>query len=207
MLQTNAYIIYCKYHKMHLKEPISHYNFIESIALTWLDEGKYGHKRQSSRRSQSVPIDSSISLSRRSARRTLYSLSTSSTTTREKVSPSSNTSSITITITRRIMKVIDLTLDPINGALRMQLDRSIFHLPQRNMKKYVGCQLHKWAAPLLNKYRRNMCHCSECKVKLCLQCFRDFHLIPNIIDEKQQISECIMNHYEELNDNYTASAN
>ena len=44
ILQTNAYIIYCKYHKMHLKEPMYHYKFIESIALTWLDEGNMALK-------------------------------------------------------------------------------------------------------------------------------------------------------------------
>ena len=87
MLQNNAYIIYCKNHKIHLKEQMSHYMFIESIALTWLDEGKYGPKRQSSSKSQSVTIDSSTSLSRRSAFRTLYSSRTSSTTTRGKVAP------------------------------------------------------------------------------------------------------------------------
>ena len=155
MLQTNAYIIYCKYHKMHLKDPMAHYKFIESIAMTWLYEGKYGPKRQSRRISQSVPIASLISLSRRSARRTLYSSSTSSNTTRGTVTPPSNTSSSTSTI--KSMKVINLTLDPINGALRMRLGRSIFHPPQQNMKKYVGCQLQKWGAPLLNKYKRNLC--------------------------------------------------
>ena len=41
MPQTNTYIIYCKYHNMHLKETIYYYKFIESTALTWLDEGKY----------------------------------------------------------------------------------------------------------------------------------------------------------------------
>ena len=44
-----------------------YYKFIESIAMTWLDEGKYDPKKQRSRRSQSVPIDSSISLSIRTA--------------------------------------------------------------------------------------------------------------------------------------------
>ena len=87
MLQTNGYIIYCKYDKMNLKEPISHYKFIETIELTWLDKGKYDPKRQSTRRSQSLPINSSISLSRRSAHRTLYSSSTSSSTTRVTVAP------------------------------------------------------------------------------------------------------------------------
>ena len=105
------------------------------------------------------------------------------------------------------MKVIDRTLDPINGSLRMRLDRSVFHLPQQKIKKYVGCQLYKWGAPLLNKYKINFCYCSECKLTLCLQCFREFHFIPNIIDEKQQISERIMEHYEDLNNNTTASSN
>ena len=62
MMQTNAYIIYCKHHNMHLKEPMYHYKFIESIALTWLYEGQYGPKRKSSRISQPVPIGSSIIL-------------------------------------------------------------------------------------------------------------------------------------------------
>ena len=105
------------------------------------------------------------------------------------------------------MKGIDPTLDPINGALMIQLDCSIFHLPQRNMKKYVGCQLHKLEAPLLNKYKINLFYLSECKVKLFIQCFRDFHFIPNIIEEKQQISERIMKHYEDLNNTSTASEN
>ena len=207
ILKTNTYIIYCKYNNIHIKEPMSHYKFIEIIALTWLDEGKYGPKRQSSRISQSVPIDSSIILSRISARRTLYISITSSTTTRGTVSPSYNTISSTSKITIKSMKVINLTIYTINGALKMRLDRSIFHLPQQNMKKYAGCKLHKWAAPLLNKYKINLCYCPECKVTIFLQFFRDFHFIPNIINEKQQIPKRIMKHYEELNNNSTASAN
>ena len=117
-MQTNAYIIYCKYHKIHLKDQISCYKFIENIALTWLDEVKCGLKRQSSSRSQSVPIDPQRSLSRRSARITLYRSSTSSTTIILTVVPAYKTSLRTSTSTRKIMKVIDLTLDPVNGDFR-----------------------------------------------------------------------------------------
>ena len=118
MMQTNAYIIYCKYHKIHLKDQISWYKFIENIALTWLDEVKYGLKRQSSSRSQSVPIDPQRSLSRRSARITLYRSSTSSTTIIVTVVPAYKTSLRTSTSTSKIMKVVDLTLDPVNGDFR-----------------------------------------------------------------------------------------
>ena len=89
----------------------------------------------------------------------------------------------------------------------MRLDRYIFHLPQQDMKKYGGCQLHNWAAPLPNKYKIKLCYCSECKVTLCLHCFRVFQFIPNIIDENQQISERRMKHYKELNNDYIPSTN
>ena len=37
MLQTNAYIAYCKYMKMHDKEHISHLDFCKKITFAWLD--------------------------------------------------------------------------------------------------------------------------------------------------------------------------
>jgi len=87
MLQTNAYIIYCKYHKMHLSEPMSHYDFIESIALSWLDEEHYGPKKKRKGRTnlQHKPP----------SRRRLYDSSSSSVTTRSTTSSTEDNSTST----------------------------------------------------------------------------------------------------------------
>ena len=37
MLQTNSYIMYCKYMEIHSQEPISHLEFCKRICLAWLD--------------------------------------------------------------------------------------------------------------------------------------------------------------------------
>ena len=187
MLQTNAYIIYCKYHKMHLSEPMSHYNFIESIALSWLDKEQYGPKKKQKGKRNLRPKPPSC--------RRLYNSSSSSVTTR------STTFSTEDTSTSKSIRVNDATLHPINGALKMRLDHTNFHFPLQNKKKYAGCQLHKWACNEITKYKRDLCYCSECKVTLCLECNKDFHSITNIVDKKEKIRKRILKNQEKLKKN------
>ena len=47
MLQTNAFVAYCKYMKLHDQTPITHLEFCKQIALAWLDPYNNWPKLQS----------------------------------------------------------------------------------------------------------------------------------------------------------------
>ena len=106
---TNTCIIYCMHHKMHLNEPVSHYNFVEIIVLTWLYK-KYGPKKQSIRKFQNLPSNSLRSLIRSSAWITMHVMNNLPTRTIGAVVQSSNSSTNSCTIPKR-------TFYPINTLL------------------------------------------------------------------------------------------
>ena len=82
----------------------------------------------------------------------------------------------------KAVKMTDKALDPYTGMLRYRLDHTLLHFPVPNKKVHANCQLHLWMTK--KKYRKQLMQCPVCNVVLCIECYRPFHVIPNLIDLK-----------------------
>ena len=71
------------------------------------------------------------------------------------------------------------TMDPYTGKLRCRLDRTLCHLPEQVKSEHVQCAMHSWLCKV--KKRSQLMHCRACDINLCLDCYKPFHQIPNII--------------------------
>ena len=70
------------------------------------------------------------------------------------------------------------TLEPVGGALRCRLGTSICHLPGDNLnqlkKRSLQCAFHRWANRKA-EFKKYIIMCKNCRVSLCLWCYRAFH--------------------------------
>ena len=194
-MMTNAYILYCKYHAMHLStNTVSHYDFIKQVALAWMDPTRYGPRKKNTetahqpnkKRGRSVVLDSSddeIEQPRclRSKKESLETSSTCSIATTSTVKTMRNT------------RINDESLDPSVGSLRCRLDTFTEHCPKHfdGAKRAMKCQLHRWARDRKGKEVRNakVLYCTGCNVSLCSKCWAVFHHRRDVIALKDQIAE------------------
>ena len=84
--------------------------------------------------------------------------------------------------TKRCMRITDASMHPYSGSLRFRLDRGLSHFPLPVKKKHSNCQLHMWTHKI--KYRKQMILCETCNVTLCVDCFKPFHVIPNLKNQE-----------------------
>ncbi len=43
---TNAYVLYRKFHTLHNRKPMTHYDFVKSVALAWIDKKTFWKRDQ-----------------------------------------------------------------------------------------------------------------------------------------------------------------
>ena len=193
VLLTNAYKVYCESHKMHQSDDaMTHYDFIKSVALAWLDrEANWPNKRKRKRTCISVDDTSLIinsSRSRRNQNKVNYKEPPGSSSSTE--SESSN-STIATAFLERNATLTTRALKP-NGKLKCRLNTYITHSPCPSNNKRAKCQLHRWARGRNEKEVRGgkaVVHCSTCRVDLCFKCWRTFHSCTDIIGMKEQIAK------------------
>lgn len=203
VLLTNAYKLYHNFHLQHQSFAVmSHYDFIKSIALAWIDQETYWPSRNSrKRRSEGVTIEDGCRSGRGRSRRSLH-LGTSSstgaivgggsTTASDDSTLTFSYSAINVPVTRnRNITMNNASLDPHKGSLKSRLNKSITHYPQRSKNKRAKCQLHRWARGRDAKEVRGtrVLHCPTCQVDLCYSCWRTFHECVNITEMKEKIAE------------------
>ena len=80
--------------------------------------------------------------------------------------------------------VTDKSMDPYTGKLRCRLDKKLVHWPVQIKTQHSQCQMHTWLYNV--KYRSQLMHCPTCNVNLCLDCYKPFHEIPNIIQSQDR---------------------
>ena len=82
------------------------------------------------------------------------------------------------------VKVTNGSLHPQNGALRCRLDRTLDHLPTNTCNKQPReCALHGWAS---GSRKKTYLRCATCNVHLCIDCYAEFHRIPELLSLKTQ---------------------
>ena len=83
----------------------------------------------------------------------------------------------------RTAKLYDNVLKP-DGALFMRLDTTKCHLAD-NAKGHSMCSFHRW---LVFDTQRDITNCETCNMNLCKNCFKYFHVTPDISSEKKSLS-------------------
>ena len=160
MLQTNAYVSYCKYMKIHDEDPMSHLDFCKKIAIAWLDPYNNWPKFQmtgaAKKRTEndSVGSDSSKVTTRSASKKQIKS--------------------------KRSRRFTDTTLNPIKGLLNDRLHQ-VQHWPVTDsVTSAAVCQLHRWATKGGERRRGNLFRCSYCEVTLCGKCFLTYHTVVDL---------------------------
>ena len=162
---TNCYVLYRKFYELHDRKPLTHYAFIENIALAWLKPSEFW---------QTAATENSQRPSR-STCTVVSSVATaaSSTTVSESVKARR-----AIKINKKNATFTENTLNPYTGALRCRLNHQLNHLPVPNDKRENNCQLHYMANK--TKVRAQLMKCPTCNVTLCLPCYKSFHEVANL---------------------------
>ena len=148
VLLTNSYKVYCDFHKIHQSnKALSHYEFIKSVALAWLDKENYWPKQRRRKRTSlemDDETDTSLVMKNNRTRRNLNS--TSCSTTCSTAAPSSSAESQSSKSTNETMvwrnaTINDKAVDP-NGSLKCCLNAYVHHSPCPSTNKRAKCQLH-----------------------------------------------------------------
>ena len=171
MLQTNAYVCYCKYMKMHDKSVMSHLEFCKQIAIAWLDPHNSWPRLKvviSTRRQNSEARSIASSVSTGMVTRSLSSK-------QEKK--------------KRARRFTDGSLDPTKGSLSDRLHQ-VQHWPLMDgVLDSASCQLHRWASGGGKRRRgQNLFKCSYCEVTLCERCFLTYHTVVDLLAVKKQLA-------------------
>ena len=214
LLLTNAYKLYCDFHKEHNSTAaLSHYDFIKSIALAWLDRERYwpmeARKRTRSQVAGGVQIRNDTAKRTRacSSRRSLSSSSSSSSGEWCSIASSSSAESqgrkrdSTVTVlaasvsstaatSLRNITMNENALHP-NGVLKCRLNGYLNHYPGPSHSKRAKCQLHRWARGRdgVEVRGKKVVHCSGCNVDLCFKCWRTFHQCTDVVSLKDEIAK------------------
>ena len=175
MLLTNCYVVYKKYMILHNKKPLSQYQFKYQVCLCWLDPS---HRPQLGKRrriqDQTACVKSVVA-----GQTLLDDISEITVSTR-------SSSGLTKSPPSRATRFSDKTLDPIKGSLKMRLDCTVEHWPTLQISEDSRCQMHAWATGG-SKYQCNIVYCQVCNAHLCLQCYRIFHCIPDLVGMKETL--------------------
>ena len=129
----------------------SHYEFMRDIFLAWIDPEKYWPELTSK---ISPSVQDSTSTKSRSFKKLKFK--------RKK-----NTS-----LTYK-------TLDPYNGSLCCQLNTKLNHLPKAPDTTEGSCAFHYFKKK--SKHRKQLMKLPVCKVILCLECYKTFHVTPDLM--------------------------
>ena len=131
--------------------PYSHYEFIREIFLAWIDPDKYWPEPTSKR---SPPVKDSTSTKSRACKKLKFK--------RKKNAP-----------------LTENTIDPYNGSLRCRLNTKLNHLPKAPDKKEGSCAFHYFKNK--SKHRKQLMKCPICQFILCLECYKTFHVTPDLM--------------------------
>jgi len=177
VLLTNSYIVYCRMMEMEKTKPLTHYEYLLSIARAWIDSDEEDMR----------------DIRRRNAKKRKHDAQQHAPppTTPASVSTRSHTSSSVSSCfsPKKAPRVSDHSLDPAKGLLRHRLNGFSFHCPETPSSLKPSCALHRWVLGrhVLSQKRGKIVCCSECKIHLCIACFHTFHTVKDLIKAKDDL--------------------
>ena len=166
--------------KLHGIKPMSHYTFLEKVALVWLKEGTTFFRNKRKKKvvvllHEDKEIDDDD---------TIGAIISVGSETRNKMTKSA---------VKRIMNarnscITDEALDPFKGQLKCCLDHpNVKHMPSTVAGKHKYCQLNYWASK--KKKYTQLLKCDALGVHLCIDCYALYHTEANLVGKKESL-EC-----------------
>ena len=179
---VNSYICYKKWHLMHQLKPISHYRYREMVALAWINPDKYWPNRYGKQRSDAGTTRSVSTCSSSQTPSTgISTLSSGSSTITTRSSKNKN-----VHKKRKLARVFtENALDDGKFDLRLSLSAEAPHLCMPVHSKHSICQLHNWAG---KRTRKQLLYCPDCRICLCVYCYKVFHTVANLKMIKSEIN-------------------
>jgi hypothetical protein len=175
---VNSYILYVKYmlsQGFKAKNLLSQYEFRREIAMAWIDPATYWADRDDSPQKKRRTSTAAIEAARKKARPPARAVNEAWD---GRLSAKQH----------RAPRIDDNTMHPYTGALASRLLTNVAHYPVPSRAKLPPrCALHRWATGG-EVYRANVFECDQCKVFLCVVCFKLFHTQDDIVAIKGQLN-------------------
>ena len=163
MCLTNAYIVYVKVNKMQRIPKVilkSHHDFWKEVAIAWINPAYYQEH-----------FVGKVKTNTMKKKRSITTIST----------VSSITTASTDDTTRQVN---DQSLNPYVGNLRCRISDDIDHLPIPRSGNKTKCALHRWVGLIRTS---GTMRCPSCAVNLCIDCYRIFHKVHNLVEMKDEL--------------------
>ena len=80
--------------------------------------------------------------------------------------------------------------DLSHGFQATRLDHGLCHLSVPAVGKKPNCAMCRWATG--NQYRAQVSYCEACEVNLCVWCYKNFHTVERLGEEKEEICAGIL---------------
>jgi hypothetical protein len=177
---VNAYVYYVQLGLLagiDRKNLLSHHDFRKAIALAWIDPANYhpGHCYVPSRQTLGTPPAPEASFNTPPVMSGKRIRKSSAKLTDESNKPPKKKA--------RAVQFTDKTL-AVGGILCSRLDITVTHFPVPP-KPDAKCQMHRWAG-FPNK-RSELMSCEDCHVSICLQCYKRFHTVEDLLGIKDDL--------------------
>ena len=178
MLLTNAYILYSKYCKIHkVKQKYNHYGFICKVAEAWLHPDPFFTKDVNS-----YSVGGSDTTSMFPSDFTLESNQSEHRRKRRRCTIIEDTTDLK---RNRNTSLTDKTIDT---SFPHRLDLWRGHWPvMAETKNPARCQMHSWATESRIRKKAKVMMCEVCKVNLCSECFKEFHMARDLLAKKDEL--------------------
>ena len=186
----NAFICYKKYMRLHCLKPMSHYTFLEKVALVWLKEGISFFRKNNRKRKAVVVVNNDDNVARNEENNDIICIKASSLS--QSVSSSSRKSTMTRSVIKRFknarnISITDEALEPFKGELKCCLDHAnVRHMPSKVVGKHKYCQLNFWATR--EKKHSQLLKCDACGVNLCVDYYSVYHSEENLVGKKDALA-------------------
>ena len=187
VMLTNAYIMKCKVDMecgVDEKDLMSQHDFRKDVAEAWINPAEYAKEKglkmtvtTNRKRKTITDADSSVSS---------VTMSTSSSVSSRRLKTSvSSRRLFTPRPEKRATAFTDDSLSP-NGQLKIRLNVAADHYPIPPSSTRARCALHRWVD---NESLKQAMKCTTCNVHLCIQCYKLYHTVPDLISIKQHLKK------------------
>jgi hypothetical protein len=100
---------------------------------------------------------------------------------KQKLSYATVTSTLSLSMEKKVPRINDSSLDPTMGALCGRLNDNVLHYPEATTVKQACCSLCHLVNPNKNVRTYSLVfQCDQCWVNLCVACFKQFHTIASV---------------------------
>jgi hypothetical protein len=180
VMMMNAYVFYVKLGLLAgvpRNNLLSHHDFHKAIALAWIDPVNHHPRYRVPARGEAPMTPTTVLFSTPSVMSRKRVWKSSSKLTDNSIKKLAKKKSCAIQFTDKTLAV--------GGILSIRLESTASHFPMPSTKPDAKCQMHRWV-DFPNK-RSNLLSCEDCHVSICVQCYKRFHTVVDLVVTKADL--------------------